>query len=206
MTRAGNADFTGNVGDFIGFAEDMMNFGYDDGQIVIPPLRVAQMEIRATTLTILASSNTVTLPSDFLELRRLYLTGNPNLKLTYVTPTQMDATLPNSNADPQAFYTLMGGAVVLGAPVNSTQTLVGGYYRKVPALSSSNTVNWLLTAFPSLYLAGACLHGAIFVGAEEDSAKWARMFTGYMRSFQKQDLKGRYSGDALQMKTDVGNP
>ena len=206
MARPGNADFTGNVGDFIAFAEARINYGSDDPQFPSPPLRVRQMEVPATTATILASSNTVTLPSDYLQLRRIYQSGSPIQKLTYVTPNQMDAALANYPSGPQEFFSLMGNFIVAASNVNTSTPIVFGYYQKIPALSTSNTVNWLLQVHPAMYLAGANLEGSLFVGDDDGAAKWARIFTSYIRAFQKQDLKSRFSGDALQMKTDVGSP
>lgn len=206
MARSSNTDFTGNIGDFISFAEDRINYGSEDPEFPSPPLRVAEMEIAATALTVLASSNTVALPGDFLEMRRIYITGNPNQKLTYVTPNQIDSALASAPPGPQAFYTIQGNSVYMPSPVQTTQTLVIGYYQKVPPLSSSNTVNWLVATHPSMYLAGAMLEGSLFLGDDEGAAKWARIFTGHTRAFRRQDVKSRYSGDAMQMKTDTGNP
>jgi hypothetical protein len=205
MARPGNPDFTGNVTDFIQFAEARINFGSDDQQFPSPPLRVRQMEVPATSITILASSNSVLLPSDFLELRRIYAAGTPQRKLTYVTPNQMDATISNTQNTPPQFFTIMGGFIYTAAPVDTTNTIVFGYYQKLPPLSL-NATNWLLLAHPALYLAGANLEGSLFVGDDDGAGKWARVFSSHVRSFQKQDLKGRFSGDALQMKTDTGNP
>lgn len=206
MVQSGNSDFSSNVTDFISLCEARFNFGSDDPQYPSPPLRVSQMEIPSTTLTVINSTNTVSLPSDFLQLRRAYLTGNPIQKLTYVTPNQMDSTLANFPAGPPEFFTIMAGMIVLPSPVQTTQTLVGGYYQKVPALSTSNTVNWLLTAHPGMYLAGANLEASLFLGDDDSAAKWARVFTGHTRSFAKSDRNARFNGDALQIKTDVGNP
>lgn len=206
MAQTGNTDFTGNVTDFITLCEARLNYGSDDPDFPSPPLRTAQMEIPSTTLTVVNSSNTVSLPSDFLQLRRMYLTGSPIHKLTYVTPNQMDSALATFPAGPPEFFTIMAGLIVLPSPVQTTQTLVGGYYQKIPALSTSNTVNWLLAAHPGMYLAGANLEASLFIGDDQSAAKWARVFSGHTRAFEKQDLKGRYSGDALQIKTDVGNP
>lgn len=205
MARPGNSDFTGNVGDFIAFAEARINFGSDDQQFPSPPLRVRQMEVPQTSVSILASTNSVLLPSDFLQLRRIYAAGTPQRKLTYVTPNQMDATISNTQLTPPDFFTIMGQYIYTASPVNTTNTIVFGYYQRLPALATNNT-NWLLAAFPSLYLAGANLEGSLFVGDDDGAGKWARIFTSHVRAFQKQDLKARYGGDALQMKTDVGNP
>lgn len=207
MMRSGNADFLSNAPDFIAFFENTLNFGSDDPQFPSPPFRVSQMEIPQTTVTILSSTNSVFLPSDFLQLRRIYTSGSPIQKLTYVTPNQMDSTLANYPAGPpEEFYTIMGGQLVLASGVSTAMTIVFGYYQKIPALSSSNTVNWLLTAHPGLYLAGAITQGALFLGDDGEAQKWARISTAHIRAFRKQDLNARYSGDALQMKTDVGNP
>lgn len=208
MARAGNADLVANIPDFVAFAEARINFGSDDPDFLSPPLRVAQMEIAATTLTFLASTNSVTLPRGMLQPRRAYVSGNPIQKLTYVTPNQMDSALAAyPNGPPEEFYTIMGGAMVLASAVNTAMSVVVGGYVQLPSLSTSNTVNWLLAVHPGLYLAGAMLEASLFIGGDDqEAAKWARIFTAHIRSFQKQDLKGRYGGDALQMKTDTGNP
>lgn len=206
MTRSGNTDFVGNIGDFISFAEDRINYGSDDPEFPSPPLRVAEMEIAATALTVVNSSNTVALPLDFLQMRRIYMTGNPNVKLTYATPNQIDSVLASAPPGPQAFYTIQGNSIYMPAPVQTTQTLVIGYYQKIPPLSSSNTVNWLVQAHPSMYLAGAMLEANLFLGDMDGAATWARNFSAHTRAFRKQDEKSRYSGDAMQMKTDTGNP
>lgn len=205
MGRTGNADFTTNVPDFIVLCEARLNYGSDDADFPSPPLRTQQMEVPSTTITFLSSSQTAFLPADFLEMRRIYLAANPNQKLTYVTPNQMDATLANSPAGPPTFYTIQGNQLVLPAPVNTTQSVVMGYYQKIPSLAA-NTTNWLLSASPGIYLAGTQLEGSIFVRDANDAALMARLFSAHTRAFQKQDLKGRYSGDSLQIKTDTGNP
>lgn len=208
MGRTGNTDFTGNIPDFITLCEARLNYGSDDSQFPSPPLRVQQMEVPSTTITFLQSSYTQLLPPDYLEMRRIYMVGNPNQKMTYVTPNQMDATILNSpnSPGPPKFYTIQGNQLVLPAPVNTTQTIVMGYYQKIPALSASNTSNWLMQTSPGIYLAGVQLEGAIFVRDPNDASLMARLFSSHTNAFRKQDLKGRYSGDALQIKTDTGNP
>lgn len=210
MGRSGAADFTGNVPDFILLCESRLNYGSDDEEFSSPPLRVAQMEIPATTLTILASSNTVALPNDFLEMRRLYLQLSPrNKKLSYVTPNQMDTFAPPNlpvTTIPSGFYTIQGNNIVVPASLSTAQTLVMGYYQKIPALTATNTTNWLMAAYPNVYLTGSQLEGAIFVRDLSDIQLMGRLFTAHVRGLRKSDLKGRYSGDALQMRTDTGNP
>ncbi len=206
--RSGNSDFTGNVGDFIALFESDLNYGFaDDGLgLDIPPLRVAQMEVASTTLTVINSTNTVTLPPDFLEQRRQAAQGNRNQKLTYVTPNQMDEMLANSAGAPPDVFTIIGSALYFPTNVSTTQTLILGYYQKVPSLSSSNTVNWLVQADPMMYLAGANMKAALFLGDDDAALKWGKVVAGKVRSFGKQDRKARYSGDAMQIKTDTGNP
>src|SRR5258708_2143772 len=110
MTRSGNADFIGNIPDFIAFAEDDFNFGYDDPanpEMTVPPLRVQEMEVTSFTLVLPNSTNTALLPSDFLEMRRLYYFqggSSRKSKLTYVTPNQLDSAYGGFPTGPQAFF------------------------------------------------------------------------------------------------------
>lgn len=207
MTRAGNADLISNIPDFINLAEDVINFGYDDGQLQIPPLRTQQMEVTSFSVVVVNSTNTALIPSGILELRRLfYFLGTIKRKLTYATPNQIDSAYASQGAGPQAFYTIMGGTIILAANVQTTTSLIGGGYQAVPALTSSNTVNWLLQTRPSAYLHGCLMQASLFVGDDAGAVKWGRLFAGDIRGFLNQDLKGKYSGDVLQMKTDTGNP
>lgn len=212
MMRANNADLIANVPDFIAFAENRFMFGDDDPQNPTPALRVADMEVLQTSVTFLASTNTVTLPSDFLQLRRIYENSsqtsvNFKNKLKYLTPNQMDETTARyPNGPPNAFFTIIGNNLVLAANVNTADTVIFSYYQKIPALSSSNTINWLIQKDPQLYLDGALLEAAVFLRDAEDGARFARRVAGKIRAYRKQDLNSRYSGDALQIRTDVGNP
>ena len=205
MTRSGNADFTGNIPDFITLCESRLNYGSDDPEFPSPPLRVRQMEVPNTTIA-LDTSGSVLLPSDFLQLRTIYMTGSPRVKLTYMTPNQMDAAYGGNVPGPPINYTIQGNQIRM-APIDTTShTLVIDYYQKIPSLSNSNTNNWLLQAFPGLYLAGTNLEGAVFVRDNPDAEMFARLFGAHVRSLQKQNSAANAGGDALQMMTDCGNP
>lgn len=207
MGRAGNADFTGNFQDFVTLTEDWLNNGNDDPDFPCPPLRVAQMEVPATTLTVLASSNSVLLPPDYLAMRSNYITATPhNIRLRYLAPAQMTDTVSNQLTGPQQFFTIKANQLILPAAVTTTNTLILDYYQRIPALTTSNTVNWLLTASPRIYLSGTQLQGALFVRDMSDAQMHAKSFTGAIRAFQKQDSKNRWAAGPLVQVTDTGSP
>jgi hypothetical protein len=49
---------------------------------------------------------------------------------------------------------MISGLTISIAPVDNTTSHKLNYYQKIPVLSGSNPTNWLLTAYPDLYLFG----------------------------------------------------
>lgn len=126
--------------------------------------RVRQMEAAVTGTP---TSGVASLPTDFLEMRCLTWAGSPRRVLEYVTPQMFDAMDPDRPSDTPIRYTIQGTSLKV-MPLSDT-TLELDYYQKIPALSDSNTTNWLLTAHPDLYLAG-CLFNAFKFSSAKDAA------------------------------------
>jgi hypothetical protein len=113
-------------------------------------LRAPEMEDAVSTST---SGATITLPTDFLELRAVYVDTNPKVVLEQLTFAELRNRYPSSTTGiPQNFALQSGNEMVLGPAPDATYTLVINYYRKIAALDGSTATNWLLTAHPDLYL------------------------------------------------------
>jgi hypothetical protein len=125
-------------------------------------LRVPEME---DTVTASVSAATITLPTDFLQLRAIYLNTDPKVTLE---PMEF-ATLRNqysasSTGRPQNYALQSGNEIVFGPAPDGAYDLVINYYKKIPALGSADalTYNWLLLAHPDIYLFGAILQAEFF--------------------------------------------
>jgi len=123
-------------------------------------LRVPEME---DAVTASVTAGTITLPTDFLELRAAYLTTDPKTPLEQMSPAQLRGSYSAAaTGQPQNFALQSGSEIVFGPTPDTTYTIVINYFKKIPALSGSNTTNWLLTDHSDLYLYASLLHAEFF--------------------------------------------
>lgn len=159
------SDLTSVIPTFITLTEVMAQFG--DGGSDIEPLRVREMEA-SVTLTPDANGN-ATLPTDFLEIRRVTYNTDPLSVLTYLSPADLNATYGDADADSDDSddadtalnYTILGSTLTV-RPIGSGSTVTLDYYQKIPALTSTNTTNWLMTKAPTVYLYGCLFQSDIY--------------------------------------------
>lgn len=183
---AGRSDLTSYLDSYIDMFEAWCNRN----------LRVRQMEGEATSV----ASEYMDLPNDFVELRDIQWQGSPRRQLSYVTPEYADLYDSSGAAGTPRYYTIVGNQIRLVPAPDATTTIRISYWQKVPALSGSNTTNWLLTAFPDAYLYGCLLHARMFVS---DEGRAAAIDAGWQRVMQELQASGRKSntGGSLAVKT-----
>ena len=91
----GRSDLTNQIPDFISLAETRLN----------RVLRVRQM-LQTATATTTANDATVGLPSDFLEMRDLFVAGSPRASLSYLSPSAFSRHARADEVGKPVFYTL----------------------------------------------------------------------------------------------------
>lgn len=140
------ADLTTEIADFITLAEARFN----------RELRTPDMEARATATT---SGEYLALPAGFLGMRSIYLSGSPDTPLDYFAPHMLRMIRgTGGNA-----YTIADDQIIFAPVPASGQTVEMLYYASIPALSDSNTSNWLLASHPDLYLSASLAAAAAFI-------------------------------------------
>ena len=80
------------------------------------------------------------------------------------------------------------------------------FYKKIDALSDSNTTEQMLTDNPDVYLYGALLEAEPFLMNDERVQLWATAFQESLRALQEQDNKDRHSGSAMRVMNTTGYP
>jgi hypothetical protein len=151
-------DLTTSIPDFITIFEAVAN----------RTLRVRQME---TSTSLTTSSGSVALPSDYIDWRSVTWAGSSSRELGYVSPTIARARFNTSTQGTSTWFTIEGGNFKTFPPDDST-AVTFRYYQKIPALSDSNTTNWLLTAYPDLYLFGCLVEANAFIINADAAALW----------------------------------
>lgn len=122
-------------------------------------LRVRQM-IQRDTATI--SAGYATVPTDFVAIRHMRLVDSPYTLLGFLTEEQMSAFKSASPSGTVAYYTLVGTEFEF-APVPVADVDVElRYYQQIPALSVTNTSNWMLAQYPLAYKRAALLEAGLY--------------------------------------------
>jgi hypothetical protein len=182
LARDQDATLIARIPDFIALAEAKFN------RVLLHP----RMEVRSTTTvdTLSNEPEFITLPSDFQTMRRVRLsgvTGKP--RLSFMSQTQLEDyryRIDNITGQP-VYFAIVGDELELAPTPNENYTLEMVYRANIPALTASNTTNWLLTLAPDLYLYGTLLETAPYIKEDGRIAVWG---TGVQTSIDQLNTHG----------------
>lgn len=154
-------DLTAVIPNFITLAEAKFN----------RELRTRDMMVRAQ-----ATSNNeyVPLPDDFLQHYSLELnSATPSFPFDYIGAQEAKAlqAAKVTNTNPYR-YTMIDGAFEIVPAPNADLDLRLVYFAKIPALSATNTTNWLLTKSPDLYLYSTLLEASPYLKDDDRVQIW----------------------------------
>lgn len=182
------ADLTSAIPNFVALAEAKFN----------RDLRTRQQVKRAyATLT----GQYIQLPTDWAEGINLQLNVNPVRVLDFVTTDQADRIKARRYGDTDAdAYTIVGSQLEVIPVVADDTEIEMAYYAKVPALSDSNTTNWLLTEWPDLYLYGTLVHAAPYLREDDRIATWKGLADQLTEEIRLSDERAKHSGGPLRAR------
>lgn len=149
-----------------------------------------------------------TIPSDFLRPIRLQLLDTYTGEVAPISTAQMLQMRQDRNdrAGRPEYYALTGGALELFPTPDDTYDASLVYYGRVPALSDTNTTNWLLTEAPDVYLYGSLLHSAPYLKDDARIGLWEGLFGQGLNTLNISSGDAKYGGTGLRMKTRRGAP
>jgi len=141
-------------------------------------------------------------PADWMETIRFHITDNGTSPLNLISRAAMsDKRASNEDATgTPTHYTHADSQFQLYPTPSATTNTELLYYAKTQALSSSNSDNWLLLEAPDVYLYGALLHSAPYLGEDERIAIWAQMYSAAVQQLNSTSDKAKYSGSGLKLK------
>lgn len=150
-------DLEVQIRDFIALAEAEFN-----RTLFIPE----REQISTSTL----NGATIAVPVDYWGMKALYLETDPRVILEQVALADIRA-LPMTSGKPEKFA-LQGTEILFGPAPDSTYAVVMTYWQTIPPLSDAQPTNWLLAAYPDLYLYNALLKGSAFAIDKEQVGTW----------------------------------
>lgn len=149
-------------------------------------LKVSQQQ---TVSTATISEEYSAVPSDFFEA------------ISFVVDDQALNAVPQEYIDAEASTTVVNGPpevyAIVGSqfrfyPVPATDyDAVLTYYKKIPALTDSNTTNWLLTAWPVAYLSACNLEAALWMQDDAQAQRCLSHYQAAIAPIKAQDARNR---------------
>lgn len=183
-------DLTSAIPTFISLAENSFN----------RDIRHWRMDVR-TSITI--DAQFVDLPDGWLETVKIIVPvaeGPQELELIPLAEMDERRYASSDVAGVPRFYAINAGKIeVYPTPSESFAGSIT-YVQKVPALSVSNTSNWLLENFSDVYLYGALAHSAPYLQEDQRLSVWAAMYQQALAAINLESDRAKYSGTGLRMK------
>jgi hypothetical protein len=142
-------DSTGIVPDFISLAESRI---YKD-------VRIRDME---AAISVTITGGLAAIPSDFLESKYFYINGSPIRKLEQRDTDWIFENYPTRSSDSKPYYYGIDGSNFVFGPYPDVESYVlnGTYYKRLSALSGSNTTNWFTSNAPDVLLFASLVEAA----------------------------------------------
>jgi len=201
------SDLTDRIPEFIALAEARMN----------RVLRLSIMlNVDQTTLggatALVAGTRDYALPSGYLQMVDFHLRTSPITTLSYLTLENMNRMWAGSQGGKPLSYTIFSDnssgtpikSVRLGPSPGSAYDYAITFYKKIDALSDSNTTEQMLTNNPDVYLYGALLEAEPFLMNDQRVGLWLAAFEKAIADLQEQDNKDRHSGSAMRVMNTGG--
>lgn len=140
-------------------------------------------------------------PNDWLQTIRFQLNTNPVTPLLFVTPEQaLEESQVYSASQQPLFYTTVGQQFQVVPTPDGDYDAELLYYAKIPALSDSNTTNWLLTESPDIYLYAALVQSAPYLKEDERLPTWAAVYQKLLDDMTLSDERARIGSSKLKTR------
>jgi hypothetical protein len=179
-------DLDSYVGDFISLAEGRMS----------ADINARPMETR-TSLAVTSGNAYVTLPTDMLEMSRLIVQTDPIYTLQYRSADQISTEYPTSQVGEPRVFCVIGADVQLAPIPDADYTMELTYMQRIPSLSSTNTTNWLITAFPNAYLYAALCAAQPYIANDARLPIFEKLYLDSVKAINSIDW---YSGSTMRVR------
>lgn len=189
-------DLTAQIPDFIALAEARFN----------RELRLNAMLKRDVTT---ATTDYIDLPEDWLDHNSISVTSGAGVHdaLTYITNDDYNRLRHANLSGTFRYYTIRNNSILLLPAASSgvTVPLEIFYYGKIPALSDSNTTNWLLTRSPDLYLYGSLIAAEAYLQNDDRLPVWVAQTQSIIDSMNIESERAkRPEGRLVQRRKTFG--
>lgn len=175
-------DLTARIPEFIALSEAQM-------QHDVRHWRMVQRS------SLIANDRYIAVPSDWHETIRLTIDGQyQDLELMSAREMADRRWRVGSAVGQPRFYRHADQSFELFPTPDSDYTLLLEYIERIPALSDSNTTNWLLTYSPDAYLYGSMMHASTYLADDSRIPAFAQMYAAAIQRLNQSSKKSQSSG------------
>jgi hypothetical protein len=185
----GRSDLTAQIPDFIRLAETRM----------ARDLRTRQM-LKSATATMTGADARVALPTDFMEVRDLYILGNPRMPVTYLSPSAFTRDARADETGKPFYYTVLASEFLFAPVPDTSYTLQILYYAKPVVLSDSNASNVFLANYYDALLYGSLAEAEPYLVNDARLQTWISLYDRAINNINESDEGSEYSGVPLTMQ------
>jgi hypothetical protein len=185
----GRSDLTAQIPDFIRLAETRM----------ARDLRTRQM-LKSATATMTGADARVALPTDFMEVRDLYIQGNPRMPVTYLSPSAFTRDARADETGRPFYYTVLASEFLFAPVPDTSYTLQILYYAKPVVLSDSNASNVFLANYYDALLYGSLAEAEPYLVNDARLQTWISLYDRAINNINESDEGSEYSGVPLTMQ------
>ena len=161
-------------------------------------LRIKAMEASFSSAI---TSGSIALPSGFLEWKYLYIDGDSTQNLIRKDPEWIYKNYPaRSGSSKPVFFAREGETMIFGPYPGSAYTAKGRYYKKLDALSDSNTTNWFITNAPALLRYATLCEAAPYMQGDARIPIWEGKYREEKVRIEATDRREAFSGSQLSAR------
>jgi hypothetical protein len=184
----GRSDLTNQIPDFISLAE--IRLARD--------IRTRKL-LKSVTTTMTGGDSTVALPSDFLELRDIYIDATPRITVTYMSPSAFSRDARVTDSGRPVFYTVLGQEFQFAPIPDTNYTVEMLYYFKPVAMSDSVASNEFMANYPDALLYAALGEAEPYLMNDARVQTWAAMYDRSIARINGSDENSEYAGAPISM-------
>jgi hypothetical protein len=175
----------------------IINFIADAEARIYNDLRLRSME---TAFSEAIASGSVAVPSGLLAWKYLYVDGSTAQKLTRKDAEWIYTNYPSRSAGGKPVYFAREAETLIFGPYpDSAYTIKGIYYKRLAALSDSNTSNWFITDAPDLLRYAALAEAAAWTRDERDVTLFEGKYQTIKTRLERTERNEAFSGSQLSV-------
>ena len=140
-------------------------------------------------------------PAGWLQNIRMQLNTTPITTLEFVTADQIaEEEVSFSGPGRPKFFSMVAGQFQIIPAPDTTYEAELTFYGKIPALSDSNTSNWLLQTAPDIYLYGGLLEAAPYLDDDGRVQTWGSLLQQSLEALRIENDNARIGSSSIRMR------